>query len=113
MSVWTHCVPPDTAAIRLHDRGTVVLLAMVTVCCNSASCKISNLSCDQKLSMSPQIVNTSRKCLLMGKFSPPLGADPACSAGVRQVCVCKHTPKLLLSGDICLHCSIETDTQQD
>lgn len=45
--------------------------------------KLLNRSCGLFF---PQIVSTNRECMLMERFLLLLGVDPACSAGVRQVC---------------------------
>lgn len=57
VSVWMHHVPQHTAVIQLSAKESVVLHAMN--------------------------VSMTDECMLMEKCSPLLGADPACSAGVR------------------------------
>lgn len=115
VSVWTLCVPPHAAATRRHERESAVLLATVKICniwSLAASLLPIFLCCiifkfwrvTGGFPLSPQTVNMTRKCLLMGKFSSLLEADPACSAGARQVWAGpQNTQRLLPLRAVCLH----------
>lgn len=117
VSVWMHHVPQHTAVIQLSAKESVVLHAMVSTYCMSICSEnicflmsLSNLFCllhvilhwssfhcycssSSSLCVIQQNVSMTDECMLMEKCSPLLGADPACSAGVRQVHVSTFVSK--------------------